>query len=326
MNNFRTEVIIKKSNFDITHQSKILTIGSCFSENIGNYLLTNKFNVLINPFGIVYNPYSIKDSINKIIDNYNFTDNDIFHHNEQWHSFYHHGKFSDSNKELILSNINNSINRSNAFLKESEYLIITFGSAYVYKYIEGNIIVSNCHKLPSKQFDQYMLDLDFIYNEWIDLLENIKNYNSNIKIIFTISPIRYLKYGLEMNQLSKSLLIMLVHKLKLKYSFIDYFPSYEIFMDDLRDYRFYKSDMIHPSELAIEYVWEKFSDCYFNTDTLKINKEVLSINNAMNHRPRNQRSDQHKNFLNNQLLKIHDLNNKYPFMDFSLEKKYFSTL
>lgn len=325
MNNFRTEINIKKSNYQITHNSKILTIGSCFSENIGNLLIKNKFNTEINPFGILYNPFSIKDCLDKIIENYLFKDDDLINYQEQWHSFFHHGKFSNYDKNILIEHIDNSLKNTHEFLKNTDYLLVTFGSAYVYQYIENNLIVSNCHKIPNKFFNQYMLELDLITSEWKTLINKLYHFNPKLKLIFTVSPIRYLKYGSEMNQISKSILLLLINNLKKNFPEIDYFPAYEIFMDDLRDYRFYKDDMIHPSEMAINYVWQKFSDKYFSHDTLKIIAEVNSINMAVNHRPRNINSVEHKNFLNNQLNKIALLKEKYNYINFESEEKYFLT-
>jgi hypothetical protein len=326
MNNFRTEIILKKSHNNITHKSNILTIGSCFSENIGNLLIQNKFNVLVNPFGILYNPYSIKDCLEKTIDNYKFTEKDIINYQNNWYSFYHHGRYSNIDKNHLLDEINSSIIDTHNFFKHTDYLFITLGSSYVYKYIENNIIVANCHKIPNKNFNQYILSFEDILNEWKNLLEKILYFNSNLKIIFTVSPIRYLKYGSEMNQLSKSIIILLINSLKNEFSNIEYFPAYEIFMDDLRDYRFYKQDMIHPSDFAIEYVWEKISNHYFNDETMKIMNDIKSIHLAMNHRPRNINSLEYIKFLETHINKINALKEKYNFIDLKKELDYFTQL
>lgn len=324
MNNFRTEIKLNKSDLRINHQDTIITIGSCFSNNIGNRLKKNKFNVSINPFGILYNPVSISQNLEKVIDKSYFYENDLIEYNGLWHSFYHHGNYSDTNKVIVLDKINQSISLQHDFLKKSKYLIITFGSAYVYQYLEKNIIVANCHKIPEKNFSQYLLNLDFVYGQWLELIKKINLFNPKINIIFTVSPIRYLKYGNEMNQVSKSLLLLLVHKLKNNFDNIFYFPAYEIFMDDLRDYRFYKEDMIHPSEVGINYVWSKFSDLFFGKDTIDTIKKITEINSALNHRPINPTSDQHKVFLNSQINKIAQIKNQYPYIDFTDEENYFS--
>lgn len=324
MNKFRTEIIVKQSRYNIDYNSKIITIGSCFSENIGNLLSINKFSTLINPFGILYNPYSIKECLNKIIDNYIFKNKDLIQFQDKWYSFYHHGKFSDESHDILLEKINLSINNSNEYLKKADYILITFGSAYVYEYINESLIVANCHKIPSKSFRQYMLDLDNITNLWFELINKLTLFNPNIKIIFTVSPIRYLKYGIEMNQLSKSILIVMINKLKNNFSNIDYFSSYEIFMDDLRDYRFYKSDMIHPSDFAIDYIWEKFSQSYFNQATTELLEQIKSIILASKHKPRNPSSKEHKKFLESQINKIESIKSKYNFIDFSKELECFN--
>lgn len=323
MKTFRTEIKLNKSENYINHQNKIITIGSCFSDNIGNLLKINKFNTLINPFGILYNPISIKQCIEKIIEKCNFKENDLIFYQEIWHSFYHHGKFSGENKAEVLRKINTSISESHKTLNQVDYLLVTFGSSYVYKYLENNLIVANCHKIPQKRFSQEMLKLNEIFKEWQLLIEIIKSFNPQIKIIFTVSPIRYLKYGNEMNSISKATLILLISQLKNTFDNIDYFPAYEIFMDDLRDYRFYKDDMIHPSEEGIKYVWQKFCEIYFKKETMDILEKVKSINLSLNHRPIHPQSLEHKKFINLQLEKINQINQRYPQLDFDCEKEAF---
>lgn len=323
--NFRTEIKTKKSN-NIIYKDKIITLGSCFSENIGKNFKKYKFHTLINPFGILYNPTSIKQSLEKIMDKYIFNDNDLVFNQNFWHSLYHHGRFSNQDKNKVLEFINNSVLESYEMLEDCDYMLITFGSAYVYKYNTNNIIVANCHKIPEKNFSQYILDLSETFIEWTELITKLIKFNPKIKIIFTVSPIRYLKYGFEMNQLSKSILILLVNQLKGNFSNIDYFPAYEIFMDDLRDYRFYKDDLIHPSDMSIKYVWEKFSDIYFNQETISIIDKIKNIDLALNHRPINVNSENHQKFLKAQIENISKIFLKYPQLDFENEIKYFSNL
>lgn len=319
VNNFRTEIDLKKFTNNISYKNKILIIGSCFSENIGKKFIDNKFTTIVNPFGILYNPISISNSLGMIIEKKTFSEENIFYHNEQWHSFYHHGKFSKSSKEEVLNLINNSICESNKFINELDYLIITFGSSYVYRHKETNIIVSNCHKLPENRFDQYMLNIEEMENKWIDLINNLKEKNKDIKIIFTVSPIRYLKYGFASNSLSKSNLLVLVNKLKEKFSFIDYFPSYEIMMDDLRDYRFYEKDMIHPNETAIEYIWDKFTHSYIEKNSIEIMNEILKLKKSLLHRSRNPKSIENKNFILKNIEIAKKIEYEYSFINLSNE-------
>lgn len=305
--NFRTEVNPKKSKYQINHNDKIITIGSCFSENIGKQFNKNAFNTLINPFGVLYNPFSIKTALELILKNKQFTETDLIYHNEQWHSFYHHSDFSCSEKTTILTKINESISYAHDFFKKTDYLMITFGSSYVYEYKKNQTIVSNCHKIPEKEFHQFLLELDDIYNNWLDLIKELKSFNPELKLVFTVSPIRYLKYENEANSVSKAILILLINKLKKSFEFIDYFPAYEIMMDDLRDYRFYNKDMIHPSEVAIEYIWNKFSDTFFSTNTIKLISEIKKITQASSHKAFNSNSEAHQKFLKTNLQKIEEL-------------------
>lgn len=321
--NFRTEINTKKSQNQITHNDQIITIGSCFSENIGKQFNKNAFSSLINPFGVLYNPFSIKTALEFILTNRNFTENDLVYHNEQWHSFYHHSSFSCTERTEILSKINESIYFSHDFLNNTNYLLITFGSAYVYEYKQNNNIVSNCHKIPEKQFNQFLIDLDDIYLSWVKIINELKIFNPNLKLIFTVSPIRYLKYENEANSVSKSILILLINKLKQKFDFIEYFPAYEIMMDDLRDYRFYNKDMIHPSEVAIEYIWNKFSDTFFSPNTIKLISEVKKITQAYNHKPFNSNSEAHQKFLKTNLQKIEELEKNTPNLKLSEYKLLF---
>ncbi|MFN4152000.1 MAG: GSCFA domain-containing protein, partial [Candidatus Sericytochromatia bacterium] len=237
------------------------------------------------------------------------------------HSFYHHGKFSKSSKEEIINLINDSINESNKFITDLDNLIITFGSSYVYKHKEKNIIVSNCHKLPENAFNQYMLSIEEMENKWIDLINKLKEKNKNLKIIFTVSPIRYLKYGFASNALSKSNLLVLVNKLKNKFNFIDYFPSYEIMMDDLRDYRFYEKDMIHPNEIAIEYIWDKFIHSYIDKKSIEIMNEITKLKKALSHRPRNPNSIENKNFILKNIETAKKIEMEYSFINLKDEIK-----
>ncbi|MBC7472910.1 MAG: GSCFA domain-containing protein [Candidatus Sericytochromatia bacterium] len=326
MPNFRTEIQLKRNDFKINHNHQLITIGSCFADNIGKYFFDYKFKTLINPFGVLYNPISILKSFELIIENKELIESDLVFHNEQWHSFDHHGSFSSTNKEECLQTINQSLNEAHLFLKNTDIIFITFGSAYVYEYKTNEQIVSNCHKIPEKNFRQYLLDLQIIIKSWTILIEQLKEINPNLKIIFTVSPIRYLKYGSELNQLSKSLLIIAVHQLIARFDNTEYFPAYEIMNDDLRDYRFYSEDMIHPNKIAIDYIWNKISETYFDNQTSKILGEIKKLNQAKNHRPINVNSQAHQAFLKNQIEQLESIKKIYPNIDLSDELSYFSKI
>lgn len=324
MSIFRTNIEIPKSNSNITYNSKTVFLGSCFTENIGNKLFELKFPVEINPFGIQYNPKSVKNSLNFLIDKKIFSQDDIHFANEQWFSFYHHSKFSNSDKEKCLFKINENIKQASEFLEKTNILFITFGTAWVYQLKGSEKIVSNCHKLPANRFNKFLLDVDDIYNDYLILIKRLSELNNNLKIIFTISPIRHLKDGAVGNQISKSTLILAVNKLKKHFSNVEYFPSYEIMMDDLRDYRFYADDMFHINETAINYIWQKFSDTYFDENTKNLISKIEKIIKNKNHKPFNPNSKLYKDFLKNNSEQINKLLKQYPYLNLEDEKEFFN--
>lgn len=324
MSLFRTDIDIPKSNSKITYNSRSVFIGSCFTENIGNKLFELKFPVDINPFGIQYNPKSVKNSLDLLIDKKVFAQDDIHFANEQWYSFYHHSKFSNSDKEKCLNKINSGINYSSKFLRNADILFITFGTAWVYQLKETKEIVSNCHKLPANQFNRLLLDVDDIYNDYLILIKRLLQLDSKLKIIFTVSPIRHLKDGAVENQISKSTLILAVNKLKKHFDNVEYFPSYEIMMDELRDYRFYADDMFHINKTAINYIWKKFSETFFDDNTSNIILKIEKIIRNKNHKPFNPESQQYKDFLKSNLDKINNLLQQYPYINLEDEKHFFN--
>ena len=294
---FRTEIKIKKASFDINHKSKIMFLGSCFTENIGNILKKYKFNIDINPFGILYNPLSVKKSLEILLNNETFSESDLVKRDDIWHSFSHHSRFSGIKKTEVLENINTQLAVSSEFLRKANYLFITFGTAWTYFLKEDNEVVSNCHKFPAKDFERKLIEIDFIVSEMKSILDKLLAQNKNLKIIFTVSPIRHWKDGANGNQISKATLLLAIQKLRKEYYSASYFPSYELVIDDLRDYRFYADDMLHPNDLAVEYIREKFAECYFSSSTKEINKEIVAISKAESHRPFNPNSESHQKFL-----------------------------
>ncbi|MCG8409918.1 MAG: GSCFA domain-containing protein [Bacteroidales bacterium] len=316
MSNFRTIISAKLSENKINYHTPVLFMGSCFTENIGRKLYELKFPTLINPFGVLYNPSSVKQSIELLLDKKQLSQSDLGYYNEMYYSFFHDTEFSDMDKESCLHNINNTLSNASEFFQKTKYIIITFGTAWVYKYIKTGKIVSNCHKIPSKEFKREKLSVDEIYSAWKSLVEKINKFNPQVKIIFTVSPVRHWKDGAVENQLSKSTLILAVHRLKDAFENIEYFNSYEIMMDDLRDYRFYDSDMLHPSKDAIEYIWANFLNTYFELETIQILKEVEKIVRAEKHRPFNTETKAHAKFIQKLAEKKQILRKKYPFILF----------
>jgi hypothetical protein len=305
MKDFRTILPFVSSAFEITHADKLLSIGSCFSENIGDQLLNNKFPIIVNPYGILFNPISIIQSLQQIINNKQFSESDIFYHNQHWQSFYHHGRFSNINKTTCLNNINNAITTSNQQVQNLDYLILTLGTANVFVHKESNQIVANCHKVPNSEFERKRLNVDEITTAFEPIFNQLKTINPKLKIIFTVSPVRHIRDGLVENQRSKATLLLAIDTLVAQYDFASYFPAYELVLDDLRDYRFFNADMIHPSKLAIDYVWNYFSEIYFSNKTKQIIHQIDKIIQAKNHRPFDEDSKMHQNFIQNQIDKIH---------------------
>lgn len=293
---FRTEIKLSLGKLSLSHFDKVQMLGSCFVENISTKLLDSAFVVDVNPFGIMYNPLSIARGLERLLDIQKMNGNDLFFSEGVYHSFLHHSRFSGTEKTMVLETMNKQIQSSSIFLREASCLIITFGTANVYRLQSSGEVVSNCHKLPAKLFREERLSIDEITKEWIFLLEKLKAVNPCLRILFTVSPIRHWKDGAHENQLNKSTLLLAVNELVKSYSDCHYFPSYEIMMDDLRDYRFYAEDMIHPNQQAIHYIWEKFGEAYFDTNTQSCIKEWERIQRQLNHRPFNSDSKENKAF------------------------------
>ncbi len=324
MSQFRTEIFLKKSDFFIDYSSKSFFIGSCFSDNIGNILKDLKFPVVLNPFGVLYNPVSVKNALKAIIDKKVFTENDLNFANDKWFSYQHHGSFSSTKKNEILDNINKQSTLAHNFLAKTKVLFVTFGTAWYYRLKATGEIVANCHKQAAQLFQREMLSVNEIVNLWTPFIEHLQTFNPELKIVFTLSPVRHWKDGAENNQLSKSVLNVAIHEIINKNSHCSYFPAYEIMMDDLRDYRFYSDDFLHPNKLAVNYIWSKFCTVFIEDKTLQISKKIEKINKALSHKILHRNTPEHKKFLNDQLDKIHNLSAQYPEIDFSDEVDYLS--
>ena len=298
-----------------------MMLGSCFAENIGSKLKQLKFDVDLNSFGITFNPMSIAQGLERIISSQLFSENELFFHNEVWHSFMHHSQFSASNKETCLNQINERLGISSEYIKKAKFLILTFGTAWVFYQKENDKPVNNCHKLPGSQFNRRLLNVNDIVERYTKLFSTIKKIIPHIKIILTVSPVRHLADGAEDNQISKSILRLAANEL-CKTSMANYFPAYEIMLDDLRDYRFYAEDMVHPSGLAIDYIFNKFAETCFSKETVKLNSDISGIINACGHKLFNPKSEQSKAFASKILQSISILEQKANF-DFTTEKAYF---
>lgn len=274
-----------------------MLVGSCFSQDIGRKLDEAGFQVNINPFGTLFNPVSIGTCLNYILRNKKFTAADFFEHNGLWRSYKLHSNFSSQHLDEALENINTSISLSHNFLFDTQVLVITLGSAWVYERIEPREIVANCHKVPQQQFVKRKLGVNEIISELTLVIQHIKAAFDNINVIFTISPVKHLRDGFVENNWSKSTLNIAVHELIRRFDFCDYYPAYEILNDDLRDYRFYKNDMVHPNDLAVQYVYEHFEASYFTPETAKIAGEFMQLSRSARHRVQKNTSIEYGKYL-----------------------------
>jgi hypothetical protein len=295
--NFTTQIPISKHENNISHKDKIMLLGSCFTENIGNKLSINGFETMINPFGILYNPFSICNSLDRIINLKFLLSEDLVQVNEFWYSYEHHGIFRNENSDNLLQTINLGISEANSFLKQTNWLIITLGTAWIFFLKENNKILGNCHKLNSQLIDRRLLTINEITENINLTINNIRKINPDIKIILTVSPIRHWKQGFRENLISKSTLHLATDQICKSINNCSYFPAYEIVMDELRDYRFYQADMLHPSEVAVDYIWEKFSNHLFSDNTIQLCKDYFKLHSMKQHRAFNPESQGYKQHL-----------------------------
>ncbi len=323
---FRTSIHKSEYPFKLDYSTEAMFIGSCFTENIGRKIQRLKFPVMVNPFGILYNPMSIKNAINRIMKKKKFNEKDLVYDKGLWHSLMHHGRFSNPDEKKCIDEINSEMSKAETCLAESKIIFITFGTAWVYEYIETGKVVGNCHKLPADKFNKRLLSVDEITVEYYHLINNLQNYLPNLKIVLSVSPVRYIKDGLHENTLSKSILHIAIRQLEEHFENVFYFPAYELLIDDLRDYRFYDDDMVHPSAKATEYVFDAFSDSFFDENTKKIIAETEKITTAASHRIIHPNTPDNRKFKETMLRKLIDLSERYPNLDFSEEKKYFEGL
>lgn len=312
---FRTEIPVVKNEATIGYDRPVFLIGSCFSDNIGDKLRYFKFKTQVNPYGVIFNPLAIEQAISDIAAKKEYLKTDIYHYNDIWLSFNHHTSFSAANAETILENINNAISIAHDTLKNASHIFITLGTAWVYRFLATGTIVANCHKIPQREFAKELLNANEINQSLNTTIGLLKKINKNISIIFTVSPVRHLRDGFIENQLSKALLISAVQQV-VKTNDSIYFPSYEIMMDDLRDYRFYNEDMVHPNELGITYIWEKFKEAFLSESTLETVEEINAIQKRMAHIPFNPESADYKKFMEVTQAKVSALTKKYPDITF----------
>ncbi|MFD2891691.1 GSCFA domain-containing protein [Flavobacterium chuncheonense] len=314
---FRTEIPLVKSSFPMDYQSKILLMGSCFAENIGEKFQYFKFQSEINPFGIIFNSTSLLNLLRRSVQKRYFTAEDVFYHNDLWHCFEVHSELSNTNRDVFLENLNRLVDDVNTQAHTITHLQITLGTAWVYRAIASNEIVANCHKVPQKEFNKELLSVTSITDDLHEIIELLGTVNSKCKIIFTVSPVRHIKDGFVENTVSKAHLITAVNAVVREYnSKVEYFPSFEIMMDELRDYRFYAEDMLHPNQVAVDYIWSQFVQNYLSNSAFELMREVDAIQKGLAHRSFNEETESHQKFLKNLSNKILNLNKKLPHITF----------
>lgn len=308
---FRTEIRIPKPPFQIGYSDQLMSIGSCFSEHIGNYFKEAHFTTSINPFGQQYNPASVSNAIARLLTGQLYTEDDLVFYEELYHSFDHHGSYSRPDKAAALALINSELEQQAAALRRCTVLFLTFGTSHVFRRKDTGIIVSNCHKIPGSQFDFELIKPDVIVALLFQQLTALRAMNPNIKLVFTVSPVRYFAFGHYENSVSKAHLFTSIHELLALIDNSYYFPAYELVMDELRDYRFFAEDMLHPNYQATRFVWEKVVDTFFSKETRQVLMQVEHIVQAAKHRPRNPNSEAHRQFLERTDLLRRQLNTKW---------------
>jgi hypothetical protein len=302
-------------------------MGSCFAENMGEQLAMRKFTTLVNPSGILYNPVSLAQTLRWMAEGKHFTGSDAVERDGVWNSFFHHSRFSALSREALLENVNAAMAAASFFLREkATRLILTLGTALVYEHRERGEVVANCHKLPARTFDRRRLTVETVISELEGAFQALRKARPGLEIILTVSPVRHLREGLVDNQRSKSVLVLAAAELSASLPFVHYFPAYELLLDDLRDYRFYADDLVHPNGQALSYVWDFFSNTYFSKETRELVKEIDAVLRAAAHRPFQPEAPAHRAFQQQQLTRIADLERRYPFLDWEREKAVFNHL
>ncbi len=294
---FRTQIDVPRSAYAISYAQRGISFGSCFSETIGNRLAEYKFPILVNPFGTIYNPYSIKTNVELLLGKRSLQENDVFSLNDIWQSFLLHTSFSSVQKESVFQSVQSQLDLYKNKFVSVDYVLITLGTAWVYQYKDTGEIVCNCHKVPANKFVRRRLSVEECVSVLEETVALLREQHPDLHVIFTVSPIRHWKDGAHQNQISKSTLLLAIDELQNRCDGIDYFPAYELLLDDLRDYRFYADDMLHPSAQAVEYIWEQFQNTYLSQETGTLLKKVQAIKQAVAHRPFNPESREYRLFV-----------------------------
>jgi len=322
MPDFTTPVKLPDFPFKLDYTDKIFFMGSCFAEHMGARMQELKFQVCHNPFGVVYNPRSMANNLMQLLTKDSWQADELSFHNELWFSYSHYTLFSDTDKQQCLERINRQFLPAKKFILEADYLILTLGTSFTYCLKETGEVVSNCHKIPASKFDRSFLNVEQSSEVLGSMITELRKENPGLKVIFTVSPIRHWKDGAIENQRSKAALILAISKLQSSLEEVYYFPAYEIFMDELRDYRWYASDMLHPSEAAQELIWEKFSGSLMDEESISLMNNVERIVKSVKHKPRFPNTASYQKFLKKTLNNISLLEKEHIYINFSKEKAY----
>ncbi|MBR6103976.1 MAG: GSCFA domain-containing protein [Paludibacteraceae bacterium] len=321
---FRTEIKVQKADFGISYADRLFFVGSCFSSNMADRLSAFKFPLVVNPTGVLYNPASVCLLLRSLLSGRLLAESDVFLQDGVWNSFFLHSCFSSLSKDELLNKANSALLSAKRALEQTSCLFLTFGTAWVYLLKETDTVVANCHKVPADRFKRQRLSPEEVVGECLPVFQELVERNPDIHIVLTVSPIRHWKDGAHGNQLSKATLLLAVDQLcQLLPENVSYFPSYELLMDDLRDYRFYADDLLHPSKQAVDYLFEKFCGAYFSDDVIAAMKEVGQVVAAANHRPMNPDSFGYKLFCERTRQKMAELGKRFPHIDFSAEEQAF---
>jgi hypothetical protein len=323
---FRTNLPVSQAPFTLTHAHRLFVMGSCFAEQTGQRLRESGFRTVVNPFGVLYNPVSIEQAINRLLAHKTYEADELVVHEGLYQSFDHHGSFSNVHAEKALADINHAFRNAVEGLETADCLILTLGTAWLYKRVDTNKVVANCHKWPATFFIRERLDVDAFVETFSQLIGRLLTRRPGLKIILTVSPIRHIKDGLHANNLSKAVLLLGIETLCQRFESVTYYPAYELLLDDLRDYRFFADDLLHPSALAQTYIWEHFTETFFSKGTREMARQVQAIHKAMEHRPFHPKDEAYRRFAQKNLAAIEGLSLSEPALALEDERAFFERI
>ena len=333
MVNFTTPVEWPRQLPRMDQRQKLLLMGSCFASEMGQRLQQAHFDCDLNPYGVLYNPLSIATALNEILVCRRYTADDLFLHQGLWHSPMHHGDFSAADPIEIVHQINSRIELSHSRLSKTDRVIITLGTAYVYRFkatsMECDVVqrwpgavVGNCHKLPERCFQRQRITVDEAVEALTSPLQRLFALNPSLQVLITVSPIRHLRDGLHANQLSKSTLLLAAESLCSRFANrLHYLPIYEVMTDELRDYRFYADDLTHPAPIALEYIWQQVEKHLFTPEAVEASALCKALQKQLSHRPLHPETEAYKRFLEQTMLKISQICVKFPYLDLKNEQE-----